>query len=100
MSATLVAPATSDVLVKVKVVLDSHSAALDGLKFEEIVALRAPDGTDVPPTAVEQAKGGGHHREAVLVLPVSAETSLIPMVVKDVGGVKERLFTWNASGGR
>ncbi len=80
--------------LKAKVVLDTHSVALDGIAFEQAVAIRTPDGTDVAPTAVEQAKGSGHHREAVLVFPPPASTGPLKIVVKNIGGVAERSFVW------
>src|SRR6266545_3244185 len=51
--------------VRVRVALDTHSVGLDGITFGEAVAIRAPDGADVPPASVERTSGGGHHREPV-----------------------------------
>lgn len=84
--------------VKVKVVLDTHSVGLDGIAFENVVALRTLDGTDLAPTAVEQAKGSGHHREAVLVFPAMGQASPVRIIVKNVGGVAERNFLWEDTG--
>lgn len=83
--------------VRAKVVLDTHSAGLDGVAFEQAVALRTAEGAEVRATAVEQTSGSGHHREAVLVFPPSASGGSIQIVVKNVGGVAERTFTWAAS---
>ena len=80
--------------LKAKVVLDTHSVALDGIAFDQAVAIRTPDGTDVAPTAVEQSKGSGHHREAVLVFPPPASAGPLKIVVKNIGGVAERSFVW------
>jgi hypothetical protein len=91
---TLTLPAGAETPLKVRIALDTHSVGLDDIAFESAVALRSPDGTDVPPTAVEQVKGGGHHRQAVLVFPPPAGGS-IRVVVKNVGGVSERVFLWN-----
>lgn len=90
---TLLAPVVGTPL-KAKVVLDTHSVALDGVRFEQAVFLRAPDGTDIEPTGVEQASGSGHHREAVVVFPPLAPAGSVRLVVKNVGGVGERSFTW------
>jgi len=47
---------------------------------------------------VEQASGGGHHRQAVLQFgKVSAEAKTIELVVRDVAGVKERIFRWSVT---
>lgn len=93
-SVTLSAAPEVGALLKAKVVLDTHSVALDGIKFEEAVALRLPDGTDIAPAAVEQATGSGHHREAVLVFAPLARPGDVHIVVKNVGGVAERSFSW------
>lgn len=79
---------------KAKVVFDTHSVGLDGIVFEIAVALRGPDGVEVTPTAVESVKGLGHHREAVLVFPPVRQPGISRIVVKDVGGVAERVFAW------
>lgn len=91
---TLMAPATAGEPLRVKVVLDTHSAALDGVAFEDAVVLRTP-GADVAPTAVEGAKGSGHHREAMLAFPSAGAGVQVRIVVKNVGGVKERIFAWD-----
>jgi hypothetical protein len=79
---------------KAKVTLDTHSIGLDGIEFENAVVFRGPDGVEVAPTAVEHAKGSGHHREAVLVFPPVSQPGTGRVVVKDVGGVAERVFAW------
>jgi hypothetical protein len=56
--------------------------------------LRTADGKELGPSAVEQAKGGGHHREAVVVFLPVADLGEVRVVVKNVGGVEERVFTW------
>lgn len=78
-----------------QVVLDTHSANLDGYRFEEIVRLRDGRGSEVTPVAVESAKGSGHHREATVrfAWPEPRPTSL-ELVVKGVAGVPERVFRW------
>jgi hypothetical protein len=93
-SVTLRAAPAIGAPLNAKVVLDTHSVALDGIKFEEAVALRMPDGTDITPAAVEQATGSGHHREAVLVFPPLEPPENVRIVVKNVGGVAERSFSW------
>jgi len=92
--ATLLSPAAGQPL-RVKLVLDTHSVGLDTVAFERAVALRKPDGTEVAPTAVETT-GGGHHRQTVVIFPAPAPTTPVVLVVKAVGGVAERVFTWEA----
>lgn len=79
--------------LRVRVTLDTHSVGLDGVVFERSVILRGADGAEIPPSGVEQVKGGGHHREATLVFPSRPQGEL-HVVVKDVGGVAERSFRW------
>ena len=93
--ATLMPPSAAGEPLRVKVVLDTHSVGLDTIAFERAVALRNPDGTEVVPTAVETT-GGGHHRQTVVVFPAPAPNTPVILVVKAVGGVAERVFTWQA----
>jgi hypothetical protein len=97
-TATLLPSVTADGPLRVKVVLDTHSVGLDDLAFEDIIALRAPDGSEVPPVAIEEAKGSGHHREAVVVFAGVRNPVLI--VVKNVAGVAERSFSWEMPAAR
>jgi hypothetical protein len=93
---TLIPGVVSSAPIRAKVVLDTHSVVLDGVAFEQAVSIRSPDGAATLPTAVEQATGSGHHREAVLVFPAASTTGRVQIVVKDVGGVNERVFTWES----
>lgn len=77
--------------------LYTHSVALDGVKFEGSVVLRASGGIELAPTTVEEASGGGHHRSAVLIFPPLARPWELRIVVKNVGGVVERLFRWEVA---
>ena len=93
---TLLHPSGPGTPIKAKVVFDTHSVALDGVAFEQAVVVRTPDGAEVPPTAVEQASGSGHHREAVLVFPPVTQPGPVRILVRNVGGVAERIFLWEA----
>lgn len=97
---TLTAAPAVGAPIKVKVVLDTHSVGLDGIAFDKVVALRSPDGADIAPTAVEQARGSGHHREATLVFPPPAQAGPLKIVVKNVGDVAERSFVWETQPAR
>jgi hypothetical protein len=94
---TLIHSPTPGAPIKARVVLDTHSAALDGVAFEQAVVIRTPDGAEVPPTSVEQASGSGHHREVVLVFPPSPQPGSLRILVRNVGGVAERTFSWEPS---
>lgn len=80
--------------VRARVALDTHSVGLDGIKFDEAVIVRAPDGTELPPASVERGTGDGHHREAVLIFPAPGQSGALTIVVKNVGGIAERAFSW------
>jgi len=86
--------------LKVKVGLDTHSMGLDAIRFETAVLVRAADGSEQPPSAVERATGGGHHREAVLVFAAPDRSGPVTIVVKDVGGVAMRNFVWEVAAGK
>lgn len=91
---TLILPTATGEPIRAKVVLDTHSVALDGIALDQVVVLRVADGADVAPTAVEAAQGSSHHREAVLVFPPVAGAGTVRILVKNVGGVAERSFSW------
>ena len=94
---TLAAPPAVGVVLKAKIVLDTHSVALDGVAFDQAVVLRAPDGTEMTPAGVEGAIGGGPHREAVVVFPPLAQPGTVRILVRNVGGVAERSFAWEVA---
>lgn len=85
--------------LKFKIQLDTHSGSLDDVALERAVLIRTADGKEIAPTGVEQAKGGGHHRDAVVVFG-PAHGREVHVVVKDVGGVAERSFVWPLAAGR
>jgi hypothetical protein len=91
---TLLAPPAEGAPLRVKVVLDTHSVGLDDIALARAVTVEAPDGSRVPPAAVEEATGGGHHRQAVLVFP-GVGSGPVRIVVRGVGGVPERAFSWD-----
>ncbi len=91
---TLILPAATGEPIRAKVVLDTHSVALDGTALDQVVVLRVADGADVGPTAVEAAKDSSHHREAILVFAPGATAGTIRILVRNVGGVAERSFSW------
>ena len=96
---TLIPPAGAGAPIKAKIVLDTHSVGLDGIVLDQAVVMRT-DGADVLPTTVKQATGGGHHREAVLVFPPLAQPGPVRIVVRNVGGVAERSFSWELPAAR
>jgi hypothetical protein len=91
---TLSTAPTAGKPIVVKVALDTHSVELDGIAFDSAVTLRRPDGAETAPTAVD-VKGAGHHREATLGFAPVHQPGPVQIVVRDVGGIAERRFTWD-----
>ncbi|MFQ5946099.1 MAG: hypothetical protein ACE5NC_07590 [Anaerolineae bacterium] len=90
---TLIPPVEAGRSLRVRVALNTHSVGLDDVALDAAVALRQAGG-DIAPTAVEQAQGGGHHRQAVAVFPGQPPGDSLEVVVKNIGGVAERSFRW------
>jgi len=97
---TLLAPPVVGSPLKARVVLDTHSVGLDSIELERAVVVRGADGVDLAPSAVEEAAGGGHHKQAVLVFPPTAQAGAVRIIVKNVGGVAERSFVWDVAPAR
>lgn len=91
---TLVPPVKAASPIRVRVAFNTHSVALDGIALESAIALRKADGSEERPTVIEQT-GGGHHRRTVVVFPGQPPGDSLQIVVKNVGGVEERLFRWD-----
>ena len=78
-----------------QVVLDTHSVALDGYDLKTMTVLRDDSGKTYLPSGGEN-KGSGHHREVTLIFPkIAPEAKRLELVIRDVAGVKERIFRWN-----
>ena len=78
-----------------QVVLDTHSVNLDGYDVKSITVLRDDAGKSYQATTAEN-KGSGHHREATLTFPkISPEAKVLELVIRDIAGVKERVFRWD-----
>ena len=81
--------------LRFQVVLDTHSVNLDSYDLKTVSVLRDDAGNTYSPTAVEN-KGSGHHRETtVSFAKVASGTKRVELVIKDVAGVKERIFRWD-----
>jgi hypothetical protein len=84
------------------VALDTHSVDLDGIDLTQTALLRIGQGEEIQPSAWDAPKGG-HHRSGTLTFPsttadgspvLSASTSSLELVIRDVGGVGARSFRW------
>lgn len=82
----------------IELALNTHSVNLDGYRWEAIATLRDDGGRIYPLQAVENASGGGHHRQAVLRFGrPSPEAKTIELIVKGVAGVPARAFRWSTT---
>jgi hypothetical protein len=77
------------------VAFDTHSVNLDQYDLKTIVSLRDESGKTYQAKGVE-TKGGGHHRQATIIFPRPSGKKL-ELVVKDIAGVKERIFQWDSN---
>jgi hypothetical protein len=78
-----------------QIALDTHSVNLDSYDLKTSSVLRDEAGNTFPATAVEN-KGSGHHRETtVSFAKVASGTKRVELVIKDIAGMKERIFRWD-----
>ena len=81
--------------LRFEVALDTHSVNLDSYDLKTATVLRDGAGKVYRPKAVEN-KGSGHHRQSTLLFSTVANgTKNFELVLKDVAGVKERIFRWD-----
>ncbi len=80
----------------IQLAFNTHSVNLDAYNIADLTTLRDDNGNLYPVQAVEKASGGGHHRQAVLQFAkLNAEVKTIELDVKDLAGVKDRIFRWD-----
>lgn len=80
---------------KFSVVLDTHSVNLERYDLKSLSVMRDDTGLTMAPTGSEN-KGSGHHREIILTFPrPSTERKWLELVIKDIAGVKERVYRWS-----
>jgi len=80
---------------KFSVVLDTHSVNLERYDLKSLSVMRDDTGLTMAPTGAEN-KGSGHHREIILTFPrPSTERKWLELVIKDIAGVKERVYRWS-----
>ena len=85
------------------IALDTHSVDLDGIELRALAALRVDGGEERTPASWDAPKGG-HHREGTLTFAgttaggtpaIGPNSRSIELVIRDVAGVKERIFRWS-----
>jgi hypothetical protein len=75
------------------VVMDTHAVDLDGYDLAALAVLRTADGQELRPRTWDAPKGG-HHREGTLTFPATNASGPIELVIREIGGVPERIFQW------
>jgi len=83
----------------IKLTLDTYFVNLVRDDFEDLASLRHDTGKTYPLTSVERIGRSlkPRFRQAVLRFPkVAPEAKTIELIVKDVAGVKGRVFRWPA----
>ena len=83
--------------------MNTHSVPLDQYVMEELSYVRDERGKVFKALAWESPKGGGHHRFGKLKFSgkdkdgspiIMNDNKYIEVVIKDVGGIKERVLRW------
>jgi len=78
-----------------EIALDTHSGSLDQDLMQSAVLL-TDTGQELTPLRWEGAEPGGHHRAGTLFFNApSSRPQSFSMVIKNVGGVSERVFRWD-----
>ncbi|MBI2869776.1 MAG: hypothetical protein HYX96_08135 [Chloroflexi bacterium] len=78
------------------VTMNTHSVNLDNYDLGKLAAVRYGPGSEYRPVSWN-APAGGHHRRGTLVLPLppaSDGVSTVELVIRNVGGIKERVLSW------
>ncbi|HEU5099718.1 MAG TPA: heavy-metal-associated domain-containing protein [Roseiflexaceae bacterium] len=84
------------------VAMNTHAVDLDSYDLKQLAVLRIDGGREIRPISWEAPKGG-HHRSGTLSFPaagadggplITPSIQTIELVIRDVAGVPERVFTW------
>lgn len=86
--------------------LNTHSVDLSNLEMDKISLLRDDQGNVYSPTEWREVgdSSSSHHTSGALLFPltdregepvISDKTKYIEIIIKDLAGVKERLFRWD-----
>ncbi len=76
------------------IVLTTHQGSMDFDMTQNTVLIDS-NGNVYNPTAWDGSPPGGHHRSGTLTFPqLKGDASSMKIIVKDVNGVPERIFSW------
>lgn len=85
------------------VAMDTHSVNLDNYDLGQMAVLLIPSGQEIQAVSWEAPKGG-HHRLGTLRFPATTngsqpvltqDTRSFQLIIKGVGGLPERVLSWN-----
>lgn len=84
--------------------LDTHSIDLTAYDLRKAAILRDDTGNQLPAVEWKAESNDAHHRSGWLLFPkpdgqgivvLSPKTTYIELVLRDIGGIRERVFRWN-----
>jgi len=77
--------------------LDTHSDDLSRYKLTELSTLKVESSSEIKASGWKKPGGGEHHISGTITfdLPDVIAAKYIELVVKNVGGVEERVFRWD-----
>jgi hypothetical protein len=79
-----------------EITLDTHSVNLSQYKLQELSTLKIGGGAEIKASGWKNPGGGGHHISGTVVFETGALSSAdtIELIVRNIGGIEERIFTW------
>jgi hypothetical protein len=76
--------------------MNTHSVDLEAFEMEKLCFLRIDGGSEQKALGWFDPGGGGHHISGVLKFagPIPPEAKSVQVIIREVGGVPERVFEW------
>jgi hypothetical protein len=89
----------SDNSFSFSVVMDTHSINLDRYDLKQLAELKDDQGNEYQPISWDSAAGGHHRTGTLKFLQIGSqvEPHTLELVIRDIAGVKERIFKWESS---
>lgn len=86
--------AGSDIAFQVR--MNTHSVNLEAYDMAKVSSLQVDGRPEQKPLGWFKPGGGGHHVSGVLKFsgPIPSDAKSLRVVIRDVGGVPERVFEW------
>lgn len=76
--------------------MNTHSVDLEAYDMEKLCFLRIDGGQETEALGWLNSGGGGHHISGILKFarPIPSDTKSLQLIIRQVGGVPERVFEW------